>query len=123
VENCEGSDKYEAVTVWNGEDGYIVTVATKGFSSLDEAKAFACGEGERCASYLNLTDDGSLVLILNTSEIIPLVDADVTVSRLMDTEEEPLQVPIALFPSIAGLCRNFESIAYGVRKNGTPCPV
>ena len=124
MENCEGSEKYEAVTVWNGEDGYIVTVVTKGFPSFEEARSFACGKGEGCASYLKLTDDGCLVLMLNTSDIIPLVDADIAVSKLMDTgEEKPLQVPIARFPSIAGLCRNYESIAYGVRQNGVPCPV
>jgi len=124
MENCKGSEKYEAVTVWNGEDGYIVTVRTKGFSSHEEARSFACGEGERCVSNLKLTDDGCLVLMLNTSETIPLLDADVAVSRLMNTgDEKPLQVPIARFPSIAGLCRNYESIAYGVRRNGIPCPV
>ncbi|MEI6313257.1 MAG: hypothetical protein WCO89_00195 [Syntrophus sp. (in: bacteria)] len=132
MEKHEELGKFEAVTIWNGEDGYVVNVIMPGFNDFESARAFANSEGsERYARKLVLDEDGSLVLVLNSGEAISLTDEDIIVSKLREEmngkpvvncdDFELVQIPISSFSSISGLCRGFEGIAYGVNRDGVPC--
>ena len=109
---------YKSITIWQGDPEWEIHVAIDGFSTLQLAAEF----GQKAKSLKQAQNIEYLVLTDGEGNHHKVEQHQVMVAKLKQCSQdklvvcgndfEPVDISIKDFPSIEGLDRGFESLAY-----------